>query len=51
MKQKPDLLVVLTGIFVVGVAISGYAQSRGLAQDRMVPASSISAPGLTQQQR
>ncbi len=50
MNGKPDLLVVLSAIFVVGLAVSTYTHSRGMLQTQEVPAVNFSvAPASSAQ--
>ena len=51
MNGKPDLLVVLSAIFVVGLAVSTYTHSRGVLQTQDLPAVNFSvAPPPAPQQ-
>ncbi len=43
MNDKPDLLVVLVTIFVIGAAVSGYTHSRGIGAEPDVPVVSLPA--------
>ncbi len=44
MNKKPDLLVVLSTILVVGLAVSTYTHSRGMLQPQDLPAVNFAAP-------
>lgn len=46
MKKKPDLLVVLSAVFVVGLAVSTYTHSRGVLQPQDLPVVNFSSPVL-----
>lgn len=43
MNDKPDLLVILVAIFMIGAAVSGYTHSRGLGAENNVPVVSLPA--------
>ena len=46
MNGKPDLLVVLSAIFVVGLAVSTYTHSRGMLQTQELPAVNFAVSAL-----